>query len=237
MEAAMAQNLPGDYGYRNAELTWSNHYLWPVLRRVVAGRDWPERRVFEIGCGNGAIAHQLSALGFAVTGIDPSESGIAVAREAYQQRQAGSHPSPGEKGTDPVFEVGDAYDDLAGRYGTFPLVVSLEVIEHCFYPRAFMRTFYDLIEPGGVGVLSTPYHGYLKNLALALAGKWDDHLGPLWDGGHIKFFSARTLGALLEEVGFQSIEFIRVGRIPPLAKSLVAVAKKGSVPFSSGKGY
>jgi 2-polyprenyl-6-hydroxyphenyl methylase/3-demethylubiquinone-9 3-methyltransferase len=195
----MAQNLPVDYGYRNAEPTWSNHYLWPVLRRLVAGRDWPERRAFEIGCGNGAIAHRLSTLGFAVTGIDPSESGIAVAREAYSQ-EGSLH-----------FEVGNAYDDLARRYGTFPLVVSLEVIEHCFYPRAFMRTFHDLIEPGGVGVLSTPYHGYLKNLALALAGKWDDHLGPLWDGGHIKFFSARTLGALLEEGGFQAIEFIRVG--------------------------
>ncbi|MCU0809009.1 MAG: class I SAM-dependent methyltransferase [Candidatus Contendobacter sp.] len=56
-----------------------------MLRRLVAGRDWPERRAFEIGCGNGAIAHRLSTLGFAVTGIDPSESGIAVAREAYSQ--------------------------------------------------------------------------------------------------------------------------------------------------------
>lgn len=207
----MEQNLSVDYCYGNADLTWSNHYLWPVLRCIVETRDWSDRRAFEIGCGNGAIANLLSTLGFAVTGIDPSESGIAVARKAYPHLHVA---------------VGDAYDDLAGRYGTFPLVVSLEVIEHCFYPRRFARTFYDLIEPGGVGVLSTPYHGYLKNLALALANQWDDHLGPLWDGGHIKFFSARTLRALLEEVGFQRIEFIRVGRIPPLAKSLVAIARK-----------
>jgi 2-polyprenyl-3-methyl-5-hydroxy-6-metoxy-1,4-benzoquinol methylase len=199
------------FEYSHAELTWSNHYLWPVLRRIVEARDWPERRAFEIGCGNAAIANLLSTLGFAVTGIDPSESGIAVARAAYPHLRVA---------------VGDAYDDLAGQYGTFPLVVSLEVIEHCFYPRRFARTFHDLIERGGVGVLSTPYHGYLKNLVLALAGQWDAHLGPLWDGGHIKFFSVRTLQLLLEEVGFQQVDFIRVGRIPPLAKSLVAVVSK-----------
>jgi len=48
----------------------------------------------------------------------------------------------------------------------------------------------------------------------------------LWDGGHIKFFSAQTLRALLEEVGFRQIKFIRVGRIPSLAKSIIAVVRK-----------
>ncbi len=207
----MIQNVPTDYGYRDAAPTWSSPYLWPVLRHIVAGRDWPEKRAFEMGCGNGATANLLSTLGFEVTGIDPSESGIEVARAAYPQVR---------------LDVGDAYDDLAGRYGTFPLVVSLEVVEHCFYSRELARNFFRLIERGGVGVLSTPYHGYLKNLALALAGKWDDHLGPLWDGGHIKFFSMRSLRALLEEGGSQQIDLLRVGRVPVFAKSLVAVVHK-----------
>ena len=54
-------------------------------------------------------------------------------------------------------------------------------------------------------VLSTPYHGYWKNLALAVAGKWDKHLTALWQGGHVKFFSIKTLGVLLAEVGFKGI--------------------------------
>jgi 2-polyprenyl-6-hydroxyphenyl methylase/3-demethylubiquinone-9 3-methyltransferase len=106
------------------------------------------------------------------------------------------------------------------------LVVSLEVIEHCFDPRRFARTFYNLIATGGVGILSTPYHGYLKNLALAVMGKWDDHLTVLWDGGHIKFFSIATLRTLLEETGFNNIRFVRVGRIQLLAKSMIAVVRK-----------
>lgn len=207
----MKPNISSDYRYVNADLAWSNAYLWPVLRRVVAGQHWGEKRAFEVGCGNGAIANLLSSLGFSVTAIDPSESGITVAQAAFPHLH---------------LALGDAYEDLAGQYGRFPLVISLEVIEHWFYPRRFIRTFHDLIKPGGVGFLSTPYHGYTKNLALALAGKWDHHLSPLWDGGHIKFFSRSTLGALLREAGFQQIQFIRVGRIPPLAKSLVALVRK-----------
>ena len=90
-------------------------------------------------------------------------------------------------------------------------------------PRAFARTFLSLIAPGGIGIVSTPYHGYLKNVALALTGHMDRHFTALWDGGHIKFFSIETLGTLLREGGATDIRFERVGRIPQLAKSMMAV--------------
>lgn len=78
---------------------------------------------------------------------------------------------------------------ISAQYGRFPLVVSLEVVEHVFDPRHYARTLFDLLEPGGVAVVSTPYHGYLKNVALAVSGKLKSHFTELWDGGHIKFFS------------------------------------------------
>ena len=127
-------------------------------------------------------------LGFDVYGIDISASGIELGRESYPHLK---------------LAVGNVYDDLAETYGQFPLVVSLEVIEHCFDPRRFVKTFYNLIAPEGIGILSTPYHGYWKNLALAVSGKWDDHLTVLWDGGHIKFFSTSTLSTMLAECGFK----------------------------------
>lgn len=105
-------------------------------------------------------------------------------------------------------------------------LVSLEVIEHCFDPRAFARAFYNLIEPGGVGFLSTPYHGYIKNVALAISGKLDSHFTALWDGGHIKFFSIQTLSAILGEVGARDICIKRIGRIPVVAKSMVCIVRK-----------
>jgi 2-polyprenyl-6-hydroxyphenyl methylase/3-demethylubiquinone-9 3-methyltransferase len=54
----------------------------------------------------------------------------------------------------------------------------------------------------------------------------DRHYTALWDHGHIKFWSIPTLTTLLTEAGFQTIRFHRVGRIPALAKSMIAVAEK-----------
>jgi 2-polyprenyl-3-methyl-5-hydroxy-6-metoxy-1,4-benzoquinol methylase len=202
-----------EYAYSDAAPTWANHYLWPVLRGEIALiPTMPNRRrALDLGCGNGATSGMLAALGFDMTGIDTSESGITQARKAF-----------------PIcrFEVGSAYDDLVGRFGRFQLVVSLEVVEHLFDPRKFAQNIHDVLEPGGTAVISTPYHGYLKNLALAVTGKMDGHFTALWDGGHIKFFSIRTLRTLLSEAGFRQIRFIRVGRVPPLAKSMVAVVRK-----------
>ena len=86
------------------------------------------------------------------------------------------------------------------------------------------RCFYCYI--GGTAILSTPYHGYWKNLALALSGKMDAHFTALWDYGHIKFWSIATLTRLLAEAGFVDIRFKRVGRIPALAKSMIAIARR-----------
>ena len=121
---------------------------------------------------------------------------------------------------------GSAYDDLASTYGQFPVVYSFEVVEHVYAPRDYARTLYNLIEPGGTAIISTPYHGYWKNLVMAATGKMDAHFTALWDHGHIKFWSYKTLTVLLEEAGFTDIKFSRVGRIAPLAKSMVAVAQK-----------
>ena len=54
----------------------------------------------------------------------------------------------------------------------------------------------------------------------------DKHFTALWDNGHIKFWSIDTLGELLREAGFVDVRFERVGRIPPLAKSMIAIARK-----------
>jgi 2-polyprenyl-3-methyl-5-hydroxy-6-metoxy-1,4-benzoquinol methylase len=105
-------------------------------------------------------------------------------------------------------------------------LLSLEVVEHVYFPRKFAACAYALLEPGGTAIISTPYHGYLKNLVLAATGAMDSHFTALWDHGHIKFWSMRTLGELLREAGFRQIDFRRVGRVPALAKSMIAVARK-----------
>jgi len=197
------------YVYEDAELNDSHAYLLPRGGRLLD--DFGVHRLFEVGCGNGAVAKWCHSRGIEVTGVDFSREGIAQAKRAYPELR---------------LDLGSAYDDLASVYGRFPIVLSLEVIEHLYFPRKFAKSVFDLLEPGGSAIISTPFHGYIKNLVLAASGRLDAHFTALWDGGHIKFWSEKTLRLLLEETGFAKVSFCRVGRIPALAKSMIAIAKK-----------
>lgn len=204
------------FAYQSDAPSHTSAYLLPTLlgelgRLRTGATKANDTRVFEVGCGNGANARVLTDRGWEVTGIDPSTTGIALANRRYPDLK--------------LYEA-SAYDDLAARFGQFPAVISLEVVEHLYFPRRFAATLFSLVAPGGTVIVSTPYHGYLKNLALALSGQLDSHFTALWDYGHIKFWSTKTLGVLLREAGFVDLRFLRVGRIPPLARSMVAVARR-----------
>ena len=79
-----------------------------------------------------------------------------------------------------MVEFGHTGENLSERFGNFDVVYSLEVIEHVFDPYEYIEQIYLLLEDRGICILSTPYHGYLKNLVISLLGKWDKHFTVLW---------------------------------------------------------
>jgi 2-polyprenyl-6-hydroxyphenyl methylase/3-demethylubiquinone-9 3-methyltransferase len=106
------------------------------------------------------------------------------------------------------------------------LIVSTEVVEHLYAPRAYVKGAFAALKPGGRFICTTPYHGYLKNLALALVNGWDRHWDPLWDGGHIKLWSRATLEKLLSEAGFGNLQFRGAGRLPGLWMTMILSGDK-----------
>jgi len=116
------------------------------------------RRVLDLGCGNGAMSHYLQRQGFYVVGCDVDERGVEEA-------------SKGASGA--VFTQVGVYDppELLGETG-FDVVVANEVIEHLFLPAALPRFASKVLKPGGHLIVTTPYHGYVKNLFICLAGRW-----------------------------------------------------------------
>jgi 2-polyprenyl-6-hydroxyphenyl methylase/3-demethylubiquinone-9 3-methyltransferase len=209
---ALDSDISG-YEYSSAACGCAHAYLLPAIDRWLGrlGVTPSQQRAFDLGCGNGAVAQWLTTKGFRVCGVDPSETGIREAQQAFPELD---------------LRIGSAYEPLHESFGKFPLLVSLEVVEHVYSPRAYARCVYDLLEPGGVALISTPYHGYLKNLFLAITGKMDSHFTALWDHGHIKFWSPKTITALFEESGLRVIEISRIGRVPALAKSMLIVAQR-----------
>lgn len=178
-----------EYTYTNAHLGCAHRYLLPPLFKLIdAAARGGKSRIFEIGAGNGAIPNALASQGHEINGIEYSLSGVESARRAFPCLR---------------IEQGSAYDDLRTRYGQFHVVLSVEVVEHLYVPRLFAQRCFEILQPGGTLVVSTPYHGYWENLALAVTGKLDAHFTALWDGGHIKFWSVKTLRHLLEEAGLR----------------------------------
>jgi 2-polyprenyl-3-methyl-5-hydroxy-6-metoxy-1,4-benzoquinol methylase len=198
------------YGWRHADEAHSHAYLLPRLLQALEGR---RLRLVDLGCGNGSITAKLASLGHEVIGIDASQDGILVARKAHPALR---------------FELASVYDDdlvsLVG--GQVDAVISLEVIEHLYYPKRLFEQSHRMLRPGGSLILSTPYHGYWKNLALSLLDGWDRHFAVGWDGGHIKFFSVKSATKMAREAGFRRIESDGVGRVPWLWKSMFLICEK-----------
>ncbi len=167
------------------------------------------RSICDLGCGNGHITGRLAALGYQVTGVDASASGIKIARRTF-----------------PAVEFVEAIIDRdLKNLGSFDLVISSDVIEHLYRPSDLLEAATALLKPRGQILLGTPYHGYLKNLVLAATGKMDAHLSVLHDGGHIKFFSVRTLSKLMGSHGFTDLSFTFYGRAPWLWKNMICHAR------------
>jgi 2-polyprenyl-3-methyl-5-hydroxy-6-metoxy-1,4-benzoquinol methylase len=184
----------------------------PDLKRLCAGLE-PGSRVLDVGCGNGSLAQEFGRLGYCVTGVDLSRRGAEIARKSWPEGR---------------FEVLGADRELLSNLGErpFDLVYSIEVIEHLYDPVSFLEGCFLALKPGGMFLCSTPYHGYVKNLAISVMNGWDQHANPLNDGGHIRFYSRRTLTQAVLQAGFVAPQILGSGRYPLLWKSMILTARR-----------
>jgi type II secretory pathway predicted ATPase ExeA/2-polyprenyl-3-methyl-5-hydroxy-6-metoxy-1,4-benzoquinol methylase len=199
------------YGWSDARPP-SCDYLGPRVFEVLDALR--ARRVLDLGCGNGVLCAELARRGYDTVGVERDAGGVAAARRLDSRVR--------------IHQLGVDDDPraLLREEAPFDAVVSTEVIEHLYAPHRLPQFAHACLRRGGHLIVTTPYHGYLKNLALSVLDHWDQHHTPLWHGGHIKFWSRRTLTQLLQEHGFEVVGFSGVGRVPWLWKSMVLLARK-----------
>jgi 2-polyprenyl-3-methyl-5-hydroxy-6-metoxy-1,4-benzoquinol methylase len=197
-----------DYGYYAENWNHIHKYVLKPLLKILGEKK--ERKILDLGCGNGWLVNYLIEQGYDAYGTDASISGIEIA---------------GKKNKNRFFIQDLSKNDLPPELEDvqFNTIISTEVIEHLYQPKEYLDLCKKILAKNGGGelILTTPYHGYLKNVVLSLSGKMDKHFTVLWDGGHIKFWSRKTLTGLLAEKGFTQINFTGCGRLPYLWKSMM----------------
>lgn len=202
-------DVGADYRH-SGDIPHTANYLTAPVKDAL--RKCSAKLVLDIGCGSGDLALSLTSSGFDCYGTEPSESGFLRSRSKIDPEK--------------IFNIGVYDDPSAIPVDASNVVISTEVIEHLYYPRKLLSFASQKLKPGGHLIVTTPYHGYLKNLVLSVTNKWDFHHTPLWDGGHIKFWSQNTLSALMDEQGFKVIRWRGCGRLPYLWKSILMVGRK-----------
>jgi 2-polyprenyl-3-methyl-5-hydroxy-6-metoxy-1,4-benzoquinol methylase len=171
--------------------------------------------VLEIGSGIGMLGNEIHDMGIRYVGIEPDEAQLSLCRKRYPKLniiEGSCYESPDKYGL-----------------GEFDLVFSTDVIEHLYLPRHLLSFKVAHVRKNGHVLTCTPEFGsYWKNLLYSFTNKWEVVHSPWWDGGHVKFFSRKSLQMLLEEQGLVNFQWgtITNVNIPILPMSIICVARR-----------
>ncbi len=143
----------------------------------------PGARLLEVGCERGDFLRRAAARGYAVTGVEFSETACDTARKCV--------------GDAAVILQADA-NDLSTVSARYDLCVLSDVIEHVRDPRALLAQAHRLLKPGGVLLVAAPSLDSLP--ARLLRNRWAQFRPE-----HLWYFKTATLETLLCQAGFGGI--------------------------------
>jgi ubiquinone/menaquinone biosynthesis C-methylase UbiE len=182
-----------------------------LRRTFLLAHVQPGEAVLDIGCGAGEFSAALVEAGAQPIAVDVAREALRRAAARVSGLDARLWPSDGPL---PV-------DD-----NSVDIVWAGEVIEHVADLAPWLSELRRVLRPRGTLLLTTPHHGPGTLLRLALSRRaFAKHFEPRSD--HLRFFSPRTLRALLDDLGFDVEELRSRGGLPGLRTTILARATRG----------
>lgn len=185
----------------------------------VVPRGWPKdrveaivavgghgERILDIGCGNGALLFQFRNSFECLVGLEYSAQRLSQARINLAEHNF-------------VPVVGSAEAMTAIASGSIDQIVSADTIEHVPDVYGAVSEMYRVLKPGGMLIINTPNIAFVKKRFDLLRGRFPSTSQPnegigsdvLYDGGHLHYFTFRSLRLILEKSGFDVTKKVAYG--------------------------
>lgn len=156
------------------------------------GRSFPPPlRLLDVGCSSGALLAVAARLGFSPSGVEIASKAAETARRAGFEVFCGLlHEA---RFADEAFDV----------------ITAFELIEHLNNPLLLLRECHRILKPEGVLIINTP--NAASWTASVMKERWDG-FSLTSMGGHVSFFSPRSLAHLADQCGFR-VERLETRRV------------------------
>ena len=189
--------------YTEKDVDKKQHGLFDVRvprYRFIAQYLGSGKRVLDVGCFTGYCSKAFQDMGNEVVGIDASLPAITKAKELY---------------SGPEFYCIDAMNLTTHfAHGSFDVIVASEIIEHVLDPKFFLKQIKEVLQPGGLLILTTQNSNALHFRLRMLIGKFR------WDFSHYRLYSKSEILSEVKSAGFD-IDVVQIVPINPDGHSKV----------------
>lgn len=184
----MTQNLP----YLDKPSIWSSHSM--IAARLHTLPD--QSRVLDVGTATGTLARMCSDKKLHFFGVEPNVEWAEVASPMYKKIFVGS------------------IDDIADEYLIgYDAIVLADILEHLSAPETVLQKLVGLQSPNSIFIISVPNVANLWVRLNLLFGRFEYADRGICDRMHLRFFTRRTLIAMVKNAGLE-IQSIRTTPIP-----------------------
>lgn len=149
---------------------WFRHRNNCIIEVV---KQFPPKGIFfDVGGGNGFVAKELEENGIETVLVEPGEKGVSNA---------------GRRGLKKIIRA--TLEEAEFKPNTLPAAGLFDVLEHIEEDRKFLKSMFNILEPGGRLYITVPAFRFLWS-------KEDD------EAGHFKRYTTKSMREILNEIGF-----------------------------------
>jgi 2-polyprenyl-3-methyl-5-hydroxy-6-metoxy-1,4-benzoquinol methylase len=164
-------------------------------------KDNSDIRILDVGCSNGSFVFIAKSLGLQAEGVDPSEKAVNDGIKRGLKLHLG------------------ILNDIAFDNDTFDAITLHEVIEHVSDPISLLKECARILRPNGILLVGT---GNTESWSRHMQKSRWNFFDMKQHGGHISFFSPKSLNILASRTGFSVVKVVTHS---------VSFCEKGEIPY------